>query len=188
MLGTLHPRHPRGQIPLVLPEVQMPPHLRLGVMHPAPITPALRTREPRALRKVDPQIKTLMPSVELVLHHLPRRLKTKRPLKQLHIRHAGLQSSVNGARHAPSRIGRPTQNDEEPAFPGAAMTPSGRFPRRPRSCCVEDIGAAVPVDHPAGLPAVGQPRPHGQDSSRARGLRASRGQSSSLELLVRASA
>ena len=56
MLRADHPRHPRGQIRLVLKEVQMPPRMALRVMHLAAGRAALRAREASALPEVDPQI------------------------------------------------------------------------------------------------------------------------------------
>jgi hypothetical protein len=57
-------------------------------MHLAPAGAALRARKPRPLRKVDPQIKPPLASIELEIHHRPRILKTKRSLKQVKILHA----------------------------------------------------------------------------------------------------
>jgi len=82
MLGALHPRHPRGQVRLMLKEVQMPPRLLLGVMHLQPRPVALRAREPRSLREVEPQIQPLGLRVELDAQHLPRVAQPERGLEE----------------------------------------------------------------------------------------------------------
>src|SRR5512144_2914624 len=88
----------------------MPPPLDLGVMHRALSPRAFRARELRALGEVDPQIQALLLGVELDIAHPPRRLKTKRALKQIHIVHVGLQSS----RTKPGKLsGRPDGNPHE---------------------------------------------------------------------------
>src|SRR5205823_4697128 len=82
ILRADHARHARGQVRLVLEEIQMPPRVALGVMHLAARRAALRTCEPSALPKVDPQIQTTPPRIELDINDLPRLLKTKRLAKQ----------------------------------------------------------------------------------------------------------
>ena len=69
----------------MLEEVQVAPGLRLAVMDRAAVLLALRAREPRALRKVDAQIKTAL--LERAVGHAPRRLKAERLLKEVDISH-----------------------------------------------------------------------------------------------------
>ncbi len=55
----------------MLEEVEMPPRVRLGVVHLAPRRAALRAREAGALPEVNPQIQTTSPGIELDVHDLP---------------------------------------------------------------------------------------------------------------------
>jgi hypothetical protein len=71
----------------------MPPRVRLGVVHLAPRRAALRARKASTPREIDPQIQTTPPNVELLVHHLPRLLKTKGSLKQVQIVHTGIPRS-----------------------------------------------------------------------------------------------
>ena len=69
----------------MLEEVQMTPGLRLAVMDRAAVLRALRAREPRALRKVDAQIKTAL--LERAVGHAPRSLEPERLLEEVDISH-----------------------------------------------------------------------------------------------------
>jgi nanoRNase/pAp phosphatase (c-di-AMP/oligoRNAs hydrolase) len=65
----------------MLKEVQMPPALLLGVVHPQPRALTLRTREPRALQELDPQIKPHTLAIKLDAHDPPRIAQPERSLK-----------------------------------------------------------------------------------------------------------
>jgi len=139
VLGTDHPRHPRGQVRLVLEKVQMPPRLLLGVVDWAALPAALRTREPRPLRKIDPQIQPPLLGVELHVHDLPRLLKPKRSRKQLRIVHPRLPSSRirSRARSQPDRTASPLRTWRSPRSSPASSckadySPTGS-PRRAHS-------------------------------------------------------
>jgi hypothetical protein len=90
----------------MLKEIQMTPRLLLRVMDPAPVSAALRAREPRALREIDPQIQPLARRIELDADYLPRVMKTKRSLKQAQIVHHRLPSSPIRSQQTSSRAGR----------------------------------------------------------------------------------
>jgi hypothetical protein len=86
-------------------------------MHLAPRPAALRTSEPRPLRKIDLQIQPALLSIEPDIDHLPRRLQAKGLLKQNSTASLMPGSHHRGseARQALSRPGRlPTQDVEEP--------------------------------------------------------------------------
>jgi hypothetical protein len=83
-------------------------------MHLAPTSATLRTRKPRPLRKVDPQIKPPLASIELLIHHRPRILQAKRSLKQVKIWHAGSYHRGQKLNRLPQNPPLPTQNTEEP--------------------------------------------------------------------------
>jgi hypothetical protein len=83
-------------------------------MHLAPAGAALRARKPRPLRKVDPQIKPPLASIELEIHHRPRILKAKRSLKQVKILHTGSYNRGQEPNRLPQNRPLPTQNTEEP--------------------------------------------------------------------------
>ena len=104
----------------------MPPGVLLGVVNRAVSPAALRTRKPRTLGEVNPQIEPPALGVELNTDHLPRLLEAERSLKQVHIVHAGLQSSNNRSRHALSRTRR-THSDQR-----GAGNRRDRSPARPR--------------------------------------------------------
>jgi hypothetical protein len=69
----------------VFEEVQMTPRLGLGVMDRAAVLGALRAREPRALGKVDAQLKTAL--LERAVGHAPRGVKPERLLEEVDISH-----------------------------------------------------------------------------------------------------
>src|SRR6266498_5380774 len=113
-------------------EVQMPPRVRLGVMHLAPGHPALRARKPSPLPEVDPQIQPTPLGIELDVHHLPRLHEAERLLKEVEIVHARLPSSKDqkpaSSHHA--RTDLPTRNSEGPNYPEPLV-----IPRSAGLCC-----------------------------------------------------
>ena len=93
----------------------MPPRLLLRVMHLQVVAPALRTREPRALAKVDPQIEPTLPSIEPDARHHPRLPKAESALKQVNLRHTSLRSStINSRAGSQTDQTLPTRIVEEP--------------------------------------------------------------------------
>lgn len=114
MLGADHPRHPRGQVGLVLEEVQVAPRLGLGVLDLAALRGALRARERGAPLEVQAQLEASLIAIKGALNDAPWRHEPERLLEEIDIAHRRILADPDPPPRYGSPTVLPTRFSEEP--------------------------------------------------------------------------